>query len=365
MFDAFDHQCMARALRLAENGLETTDPNPRVGCVLAKDGSIVGEGWHQTCGDKHAEVYALEAAGEHARGATAYVSLEPCSHHGRTPACAPRLIEAGVKRVVSAIEDHNPEVNGKGFSLLEQEGIVVQKGLMEQQAATLNPGFIKRMSQGKPWVRVKLAQSLDGGTALSNGSSQWISGSESRQDVQEWRARSSAVMCGIETLLADDPSLNVRKSSASRQPLRVIVDSHWRTPVHAKTLKLEGEVIVAGRKDSSIPSELANSGVTLMPLPGSDGKVDLNQLMAELANREVNEVQVESGATLAGALLAEQLVDEVLIYQAPLLLGSGTRGAFAFGPLSDMGNRLKLHWIETTHLGSDLRLRLKPEYPEA
>lgn len=365
MFDPFDHHCMARALQLAEKGMDTTDPNPRVGCVLALDGRIVAEGWHRKCGDKHAEVYALEAAGSQARGATAYVSLEPCSHHGRTPACAPQLIEAGISRVVSAIRDHNPTVNGGGFSLLEAAGIRVDQGLMEQQAAELNAGFIKRMSVNKPWVRVKLAQSLDGGTALSNGESQWISSIESREDVQKWRARSSAIMCGIGTLLADDPSLNVRRENDCRQPLRIIVDSHWRTPASSKTLSLDGKVLIAGREDVKIPASLKETPAELLALPATSERVNLHALMTGLAEREVNEIQVESGATLSGALLAEQLVDEILMYQAPLLLGSGAREPFAFGPLSDMENRIEMQWIESVHLGTDLRLRLKPMYRSA
>lgn len=362
MFDPFDHQCMARALQLAEKGMETTDPNPRVGCVLTRNNRIVGEGWHRKCGDKHAEVYALEAAGTDARGATAYVSLEPCSHHGRTPACAPQLIDAGISRVVSAIRDHNPTVNGGGFSMLEAAGVRVEQGLMEQQAAELNAGFIKRMSENRPWVRVKLAQSLDGGTALSNGESQWISSAESREDVQKWRARSSAIMCGIGTLLADDPSLNVRRGNDCRQPLRIIVDSQWRTPATSKTLSLEGRVLIAGREDLSIPAPLRESPAELLPLPAASGRVDLHALMTALAEREVNELQVESGATLSGALMAGQLVDEVLMYQAPLLLGSGAREPFAFGPLSDMDNRIEMQWVESVHIGTDLRLRLKPIY---
>ncbi|MFT5140753.1 MAG: diaminohydroxyphosphoribosylaminopyrimidine deaminase [Lysobacterales bacterium] len=362
MFDSFDHQCMSRALRIAARGLGTTDPNPMVGCVLTNDGEVVGSGWHKRCGESHAEVFALSEAGIRARGATAYVTLEPCSHQGKTPACAPQLIEAGVRRLVCASRDDNPRVNGEGFSLLRNAGIQVDIGLMKEQAESLNAGFFKRMRHDMPWLRVKLAQSIDGGTALSNGQSQWISSEESRADVQSWRARSSAVMTGIGTLLADDPSLNVRRDESCRQPLRIILDSHWRTPVTARTLGLEGKVLIAGLQDIKAPASLVSTGVELLGLPENKGRVDLHLLMQALAERSLNEVQVEAGSTLSGALIAEELVDEVLIYQAPVLLGTGARQAFGFGPLESMENRVRLKWVESVHLGEDLRLRLKPVY---
>ncbi len=364
MFDSFDHQCMALALQQAALGLDTTHPNPRVGCVLARDGKVVATGWHQRCGEAHAEVHALQQAGPAARGATAYVSLEPCSYQGRTPACAPQLIEAGISRLVCASVDPNPRVNGKGISLLESAGIRVDTGLMKDQAESLNAGFYKRMREGLPWVRVKLAQSIDGGTALSNGLSQWISSSESRADVQNWRARSAAIMTGIGTVLADDPCLNVRSDNTSRQPLRVIVDSQWRTPANARTLGLDGEVLIAGNEGLEIPLALKDSGAELLALASKSGRVDLSRLMQALADRSVNEVQVEAGSTLSGALIAEKLVDEILIYQAPVLLGSGTRGSFKFGPLDDMDDAIQMNWIESTRIGNDMRLRLKPVYPQ-
>ncbi len=356
---------MSLALSLAKRGMFSSDPNPRVGCVLAREGQVIATGWHRCSGDAHAEVYALREAGDNASGATAYVTLEPCNHQGRTPACAPQLVQAGISRVVCAIRDDNPLVNGGGFSQLKEAGIQVDTGLMKEQAEALNPGFFKRMRVSKPWVRVKLAQSLDGGIALQNGSSQWISSAESRADVQNWRARSSAIMTGIGTVLADDPSLTVRLEEDSRQPLRVIVDSNWRTPPAARTIGLEGNVIIAGCEDKSIPSALGDSQAELLPLPRDNGKVCLHSLMKALSERSVNEIQVEAGGTLAGSLIEEKLVDEVLIYQAPVILGNGTQKPFGLGPLSSMDDRTRLDWIETIHIGGDLRLRLKPVYGES
>jgi diaminohydroxyphosphoribosylaminopyrimidine deaminase/5-amino-6-(5-phosphoribosylamino)uracil reductase len=363
MFDAFDHQCMAQALRLARRGLATTDPNPRVGCVLARNGEVVGSGWHRKAGEAHAEIHALREAGGRSSGATAYVTLEPCNHQGRTGACAKALTGAGISRVVCSTVDPNPRVNGGGLKDLEAAGIQVQSGLLEEQAEELNQGFFSRMRRNRPWVRVKLAQSLDGGTALANGVSQWISSEPSRTDVQRWRERSSAIMTGIGTVLADDPSLDVRTGS-TRQPLRVIVDSQWRTPASARTLRLPGQVLIAGRQDRPVPAELKATGALTLPLPADQDRVDLSYLMTALAEREVNELQVEAGAELAGALLQARLVDELLIYQAPLLLGSGTRTAMEFGPLQHMQDRIRLDWIETCQTGPDLRLRLQPRYGE-
>lgn len=362
MFDAFDHECMSRALRLAARGMNSTDPNPRVGCVLARDGEVIGTGWHREAGGPHAEIFALEEAGRATQGATAYVTLEPCSHQGRTPACTGALIKAGIGRVVFPLNDANPEVNGNGMAQLQDAGIRVDTGLMKEQAEKLNPGFYSRMRRNRPWVRVKLAQSLDGGIALANGSSQWISSAESRQDVQQWRARSSAVMTGIGTLLSDDPSLNVRTEEGARQPLRVVVDSHWRTPPGARTLGLPGNVLIAGRADRDVPEALRNSGAGLLPLAADEERLDLEQLVQALAGLEINELHVEAGAELTGALLQKQLLDEILIYQAPVLLGSGAREPFAFGPLRDMSGRISLQWLESVHTGTDLRLRLAPQY---
>lgn len=362
MFDAFDHQCMSRALQLAERGLHGTDPNPRVGCVIASDGRVIAEGWHQRAGEAHAEPQALQAVGKAARGATAYVTLEPCSHQGRTASCATDLIEAGVSRVVAAGKDPNPNVNGRGFERLAAAGVQVDTGLLGEQAEALNPGFFKRMREHRPWVRVKLALSLDGKTALENGASQWITGAASRQDVQAWRARSSAVMTGIGTVRADNPSLNVRLAGAVRQPLRLIVDSHWRTPPDARTLQLPGETLIAGVRDYEVPAELQSSSAELLPLkPDRAGRVDLPALLKALADRAVNEVQVEAGATLSGALLEQGLVDELLVYQAPIVLGSGSREAFAMSPLAEMQDRICLRKLESVTLGDDLRMRFRPE----
>ncbi|NIM70851.1 MAG: bifunctional diaminohydroxyphosphoribosylaminopyrimidine deaminase/5-amino-6-(5-phosphoribosylamino)uracil reductase RibD [Xanthomonadales bacterium] len=361
-WDAFDHRCMAEALRLARRGLDGTHPNPRVGCVIARDGRVLGRGWHAFAGGPHAEIGALEEAGEGARGATAYVSLEPCSHHGRTAPCTAALIEAGIARVVSAVRDPNPSVDGDGERQLRDAGVAVESGLMAAAAEALNAGFFKRMRGQGPWVRVKLAQSLDGRTALASGQSQWITGEAARRDVQAWRARASAVLTGIGTVRADDPALNVRTPGCRRQPLRVIADSRWQTPPAAHTLSLEGEVLIAGRADLEAPAALAAGPAELLPLPARGAHLDLRALMQALAAREVNEVQVEAGATLCGALLEERLVDEILLYQAPLLLGAGARDAFRFGPLASMEERVPLQWLEQVRVGRDLRLRLRPDY---
>lgn len=361
-FSAFDHQCMAEALRLAGLGLNSTHPNPRVACVITKNGQVCGQGWHKKAGDHHAEVYALAEAGAAAAGATAYVTLEPCSHNGLTPPCVEALIAAGVARVVCAVQDPNPKVGGDGIKQLTAAGIQVECGLMNTQAEELNQGFLKRMRHGMPWVRVKIAQSLDGHIALANGSSQWISGSQARDDVQQWRARSDAILTGIGTILADDPSLNVRIDKHARQPLRVIVDSHWRCPRAAKLLNDDGgPVLIAGVDEQQIPDALANSTAELCVLPASEGRVDLRCLLKELGRRHINEVQVEAGSMLGGSLLAQQLIDELLIYQAPILLGGGAVSPFATPILDNMDHRVHLKWLDSRRIGNDLRLRLRPE----
>jgi diaminohydroxyphosphoribosylaminopyrimidine deaminase/5-amino-6-(5-phosphoribosylamino)uracil reductase len=353
---------MASALRLAEQGLTTTHPNPRVGCVIAKHGVVCGQGWHRKAGDSHAEVYALENAGVRAIGATAYVTLEPCSHHGRTSPCTEALISAGIKRVVCAIQDPNPKVAGSGITQLEAAGIEVECGLMGAQAEALNQGFLKRMRSGMPWVRVKMAQSLDGHIALANGTSQWISGPQARDDVQQWRARSAAILTGVGTVLADNPSLNVRNHENARQPLRVIADSHWRTPADAKMLSDGGgAVLIAGLDEHPVPPLLAASTAELCALPASNGLVDLTALLEVLGRRGINEVQVEAGSMLAGSLLAQQLIDELLIYQAPILLGGGAVSPFATPRLDNMNHRVHLKWLDSRRIGDDLRLRLRPE----
>jgi len=359
-FNAFDYKCMASALQLARRGLATTHPNPRVGCVIARDGEVVGEGWHKKAGEAHAEIHALLDAGDKAVGGSVYVTLEPCSHSGRTPPCVEALIEAKVARVVFAIEDPNPEVNGNGFQRLQKAGIEVQSGLMAAEAENINPGFLKRMRQGRPWVRIKLAQSMDGHVALANGSSQWISGSESRADVQNWRARSDAILTGIGTVLADDPSLNVRNGKSASQPARIIIDSHWRTPVNAILLNLPGKVLIAGLKEKPVPQALRETGAECISLPSCDGRVDMDTVLCKLAERGFNEIQVEAGASLCGTLIQQGLVDELLIYQAPIILGGTAMSPFALPLLDNMDDRVHLNWVDSRRIGKDMRFRLRP-----
>ena len=346
---------MAQALRLAELGLFSTSPNPRVGCVIARGGQIIGEGWHQRAGTPHAEVHALQQAAHLARGATAYVTLEPCSHHGRTPPCADALIAAGVTRVVAAMRDPNPQVAGRGLAQLQAAGIAVECGLLEEPARELNIGFVSRMTRGRPWVRLKAAASLDGKTALANGVSQWITGPAARQDVQAWRARACAMLTGVGTVLADDPHLNVREIETSRQPLRVVVDSHLRTPVGAKILH-GGALIVSAIDDPAKIKDLRNAGVEVVVLPGDSGRVDLPRLLRLLAEREVNELMVEAGVTLNGALLEAGLVDELVLYLAPMLLGDAARGLFALPVLSQMDQRKNLTLHDVRQIGTEIRV---------
>lgn len=357
--NARDHEFMARALRLAERGVCTTDPNPTVGCVLVANGRVVGEGFTQPAGGAHAERVALGAAGRAARGATAYVTLEPCSHTGRTSPCTDALIEAGVARVVCAMLDPNPLVSGKGARQLEQAGIAVETDLLASAAERINRGFFARMRRGRPWVRLKVAASLDGRTALANGESQWLTGEAARRDVHRWRARSSAVLTGIGTVLADDPALTARLDEAPREPLqpvRVIVDSRLRTPSGAKTLALPGRVLVfAGQSDGPRADELAAAGAEIEAVP-ADPRCDLSAVLARLAALEVNSVWVEAGATLNGALLEAGLVDELVCYYAPQILGDTARGMFALAPLARLADRIELSIDDVRHIGSDLRI---------
>lgn len=353
---------MARALRLAEKGLNTTTPNPRVGCVLVKDGEIVGEGWHERAGEAHAEIHALRAAGANAVGATAYVTLEPCSHHGRTPPCAEALIAAGVGRVIAAMRDPNPLVSGNGLAMLELAGIATACGLMEQEARRLNPGFISRMSRSRPWVRVKIAASLDGKTALNNGKSQWITGPAARHDVQRLRARSCAMLTGVGTVLADDPSLTVRELATPRQPLRVVLDSRLQTPPGAKILHGGNTLIacVAGAAPHKA-NALRAHGADILELPEHDGHVDLAALLTGLGQRGINEVMVEAGARLNGALLRAGLVDEIVLYLAPLLMGDKGRGLFDLPELAEMEGKRPLRIHDVRQVGQDLRITAHPE----
>ncbi|MFQ5754534.1 MAG: bifunctional diaminohydroxyphosphoribosylaminopyrimidine deaminase/5-amino-6-(5-phosphoribosylamino)uracil reductase RibD [Acidiferrobacterales bacterium] len=355
-----DEVHMARALRLARRGLYSTDPNPRVGCVVVKNDEIVGEGWHERAGEPHAEVAALREAGERARGASVFVTLEPCCHQGRTPPCTDLLVQAQVGRVVVAMEDPNPEVNGGGLAALKSAGLTVEVGLLREQAEALNPGFVSRMRCRRPFVRAKLAASLDGRTAMRSGESQWISGEAARADVQQWRARSSAILSGIGTVLADDPALTVRDLQAGRQPLRVVVDTHLRTPPRAQLLAQDGAVVIAtASNDGERAQRLQQAGAEIVRLFGENGSVDLHRLMRHLSAREVNEVLLESGATLCGGLLQAGLVDELLIYLAPTLMGDEARGMFRLPGLERMQDRIELEIKDVRAVGRDWRFIAK------
>jgi diaminohydroxyphosphoribosylaminopyrimidine deaminase/5-amino-6-(5-phosphoribosylamino)uracil reductase len=371
-FSADDHRCMARALRLAERGLYTTDPNPRVGCVLVRDGEVVGEGWHRKAGEPHAERNALAAAGDRARGATAYVTLEPCSHHGRTPPCSQGLIEAGVARVVAALADPNPLVAGAGIAALRAAGIEARCGLLEADARALNPGFFLRMSERRPLIRCKLAMSLDGRTAMASGESRWITAEAARHDVQLLRARSSALVTGIGTLLADDPSMNVRLAAAElygverpedlRQPLRVVMDTRLRTPPRARMLSLPGDTLIVCGEGASgeAEAELRAAGAQILRLPQLGGRIDLAAMLGALAARGVNEVLIESGPTLAGSALRAGLVDELIVYMAPHLMGHAARGLVQLPGLTRMADRVELVFTDVRRVGGDLRITLRP-----
>lgn len=389
-FSVFDRECMARALQLARHGLYTTDPNPRVGCVIAREGVIIGEGFHARAGQPHAERHALAlAAAGDARGATCYVTLEPCSHTGRTGPCADALIEAGVARVVVAMEDPNPLVAGQGLRRVQDAGIQVDVGLLEQDARALNPGFIRRMAGGRPWVRIKVAASLDGRTAMASGESQWITGPEAREDVQRLRARSSAIITGIGTVLADRPSYTVRPEQWTRDkygegpvrpPLRVILDPTLRTPTDSPVVTAAGPCLIAhadsldaaalerrraleraGSERLALPRALAADGSAQpgAPVQTPQHGLDLHALVAELARRECNEVLVECGATLAGAFVREGLFDELIVYLAPTLLGTDARGLLNL-PLERMDQQVRLRWHDLRRVGADLRLTLVP-----
>ena len=356
MFSPADREHMAEALRLAEKGLLTTTPNPRVGCVIVRDGGAVGAGWHEKAGGPHAEILALRAAGTRARGATAYVSLEPCSHHGRTPPCVDALIEAGVARVVAAMQDPNSKVAGSGFARLRAAGIQVESGLMQDEAQALNIGFVARMSRGRPWLRMKLAASLDGRTALASGQSQWITGPEARRDGHAWRARACAVLTGIGTVRDDDPQLNVREVETPRQPLKVVVDSRLQLPLSAKLLQSGRVLVAAAVEDKAAIAALQDKGAEVVVLPNARGKVELTALMRELARRELNEVHVEAGCKLNGSLLVAGLVDELLIYLAPSILGDSACGMFSLPELTDLAQKRLVQFGDVKAIGSDLRI---------
>jgi diaminohydroxyphosphoribosylaminopyrimidine deaminase/5-amino-6-(5-phosphoribosylamino)uracil reductase len=359
-FSDIDERHMRRALALAKRGLFTTQPNPRVGCVIAHGEVVVGEGWHQRAGEPHAEVHALREACERAKDATAYVTLEPCAHHGRTPPCADALVEAGVARVVAAIRDPNPRVADGGFAKLRDAGIEVATGLYEAEARAINEGFLSRMERDRPWVRLKIAASLDGRTALASGKSKWITSEAARDDVQRWRARSSAILTGIGTVLADDPRLTARLAEPHATPLRIVLDANLRTPADSHVLDGAVPTLVAHAKDAS-SDDARFDRVERIAVDEIDGKLDLAAILAALAAREVNELQVEAGPILSGSLLAGGFVDEILLYLAPILLGDTARPLATLPPLASLADAAKLTLVEQATCGPDLRLRLLTE----
>ncbi len=360
-FSAQDHAFMARALALAARGLETTTPNPRVGCVVVKDGAVLGEGWHVRAGEPHAEVHALRAAGESARGATAYVSLEPCDHHGRTPPCVDALLGAGVARVVAAMTDPDGRTAGRGLERLRTAGVEVACGLLAEHARELNIGFVSRHERGRPWLRVKIAASLDGRTALANGVSQWITGPAARRDGHRWRARSCVLLTGIGTLQGDDPRLTVRDVPCHRQPVRVVVDSRLRITPQARILEGDGVIVATAVREAPHADALTAAGAEVLCLPDAQGKVDLAALLRTLAARGHNEVLAEAGINLHGALARAGLVDEYLLYLAPLLLGDEARGMVGLGTLQSLAQGTRLAVRDLRCLGPDLRLVARVE----
>lgn len=362
-FSAKDREFMRRSLQLAERGAYGAHPNPMVGCVLVNDGEIVGEGWHARAGEAHAEVKAIQDAGEQARGATAYVTLEPCSHHGKTPPCCDALIAAGISDVVVSHEDPNPKVNGKGIQKLQQAGIAVRSGLMRAEANQLMAGFLSRIEHHRPRVSLKIACSLDGRIAMKNGESQWITGVEARLDVQRLRARAGAILTGIGTVLADDPSLTVREAELNpheRQPMRVILDSALRMPLAAKMLALPGETLIFCGNDADADA-LADAGAEVARVDDKNGLLEMSAVLRELAERGVNDVLVEAGPTIAGQLVEQELVDEFVIYQAPHILGSETMGMFSTPTWSQLADRQLLTIVDVTQVGNDTRITAIPE----
>lgn len=357
---------MADAIELARRGRFTTSPNPAVGCVITQGDEIVGRGWHQWVGEAHAEVAALADAGPRARGATAYVSLEPCSHFGKTPPCAERLVEAGIKRVVVAMRDPDSRVRGKGLSKLAAAGIETVVPCLESEARAINPGYIKRTETGLPRVRLKLAMSLDGRTAMGSGESQWITGADARQEVQLLRAESCAIVTGIGSVLEDDPRLTVRTDEAAvggriRQPLRVVVDSQLRTPVQARLLDEDGSVLIATAAERCQAWEqLASRGAEIISVRDSAGRVDLELMVRALGQRGINEVLVEAGATLAAGFLARGLLDELIIFMAPVVLGSNARPLFELPELERMADAIRFEIVELGRVGTDCVLVVKP-----
>lgn len=362
MYTDIDNALMQRALELARQGVNTTTPNPRVGCVIVKDGEVVGEGWHRRAGEPHAEIIALAEAGDRARGATVYVSLEPCSHQGRTPPCCDLLIEAGVARVIAAMEDPNPLVNGRGLARLRAQGIDVRCGLMAQEAIELNIGFVNRMTTGRPWIRLKVAASLDGATALADGRSRWITSEAARNDGHVWRARACAILTGIGTVKSDNPALTVRAVPTTRQPKKVLLDSRLEVNPAAELFREAEVLVIHALDDEAVGAErrerLRDVGAELLSMPNARGKVDLAAAMQELGRRGFNEVHVEAGARLNGSLMREGCVDELLTYLAPSVIGPGLP-MFDMPSIAGMDDRVRLRWIDIERVGDDLRLRAR------
>jgi len=362
-FSATDCAHMAHALHLAERGVYTAHPNPMVGCVLVRDGDVVGEGWHKLAGAAHAEINALNAAGDKASGATVYVTLEPCSHHGKTPPCVDALLKAGVAEVVVGLEDPNPKVNGRGLELLAGAGIQTRVGLMRSDVEKLLRGFVSRVTRNQPFVRLKMASSLDGCIAMSTGESQWITGAQARSDVQRLRARSGAIMTGIGTVLADDPSLTVRDSSldtAGKQPMRVVLDKDLRMPLSAEMLALPGKTIVYCSDDKN-QAALVDVGAEVVRVDSDNGMVDAKAVLGDLGDRKVNDVLVEAGPTLAGSLIADELVDELVIYQSPHIMGSETIGMFRTPCWTELADRRALDITDVRRVGTDTRITARLE----
>jgi diaminohydroxyphosphoribosylaminopyrimidine deaminase/5-amino-6-(5-phosphoribosylamino)uracil reductase len=359
-FSAADHQYMSRALQLAKKGIYTTAPNPNVGCVLVKDGEVIGEGWHEKYGEAHAEINALKQAGKKAEGATAYVTLEPCCHQGKTPPCADALIKAKIKRVVAAMIDPHTKVAGKGLEQLESAGIFVERGLLEEQAKALNLGFIKRMQKRLPYVRCKLAMSLDGRTAMASGESKWITSAAAREDVQLLRAKSNAILTGVGTVLADDPSMTVRLDGIDSQPLRVVVDTHLSMSPNAKMLKEKGKTILMTCSAAEhIAQALKSAGADIHMMPYCNSNVDLKSVLQQLSDMHINDVLLETGATLSGAMLQAGLIDELIIYMAPVLMGNDARGLFSLPGMETMQDKIELEIIDQRIVGQDIRITAK------
>jgi len=361
-----DQRLMARALRLARRGLFTTDPNPRVGCVIASQGAVVGEGYHARAGEAHAERVALDAAGGQAAGATAYVTLEPCCHQGRTPPCTAALIDAGIRRVVYALRDPDPRVAGRGFAELRAAGVEVEHlAGAASEARELNIGFVKRMTTGRPWVRAKLATSLDGRTALKSGESRWITAEAARADVHRWRARASCILTGVDTVVADDPRLDVRLgadgAAAPHQPALAILDSTLRTPADARVFDHHDRVMIFSvDPPSDRRARLEARGATVIETRADNGRPAMADVLQALGGAAVNELHVEAGARVCGSLLEAGCLDELLLYLAPQLLGAGARGAFDIADLGAMSQRVRLVWRDVRHVGGDLRIRALP-----